>query len=173
MKWKTWLMRPFTHKCLKTQLKLLLGSKEWMLFIIMLEMHTSPWEFKQHAHQRGDSGFQTARITLHWCELYESHLSNAKFPEPVSFLSCFFINYHLPFLFPCHAREKPLYWSHKWFAFTSYTKGRFTVSSDFSAASCLLRPQRVSLTVHWGLQINGGGSFKYAISFFKNRTNVH
>lgn len=47
----------------KMQLKLLL--EEWMLFIIMLEMHTSPWEFKQHAHQRGDSGFQTARITLH------------------------------------------------------------------------------------------------------------
>lgn len=49
----------------KKQLKLLLGSKEWMLFIIMLEMHTSPWEFKQHAHQRRDSGFQTSRIALH------------------------------------------------------------------------------------------------------------
>lgn len=72
----------------KSVTKPLLVSKEWMLFLIMLEMHTSPWEFKQ-AHQRGNSGFQTARITLHWWELYASHLSNAKFLEPVSFLLCF------------------------------------------------------------------------------------
>lgn len=121
-------MRPLTRKCLKTLLKLLLGSKEWMLFIIMLEMHTSLWEFKQHAHQRGASGFQTARITLHWCELYESHLSTAKFPEPVFFLSCLFINYHLPFLFPRYAREKPLHRGHKCFAFASYTAFFFVLS---------------------------------------------
>lgn len=60
------LMSPFTHKCLKTLPKFLLGSKEWMLFIIMLEMHTSLWEFKQHACQRGNSGFQTAGIALMW-----------------------------------------------------------------------------------------------------------
>lgn len=160
MKWKKLLTRLSTYKCLKMQLKPLLVSKEWMLFIIMLEMHTSPREFKQ-AHQRGDSGFQTARITLHWCELYESHLSNAKFLEPVSFLLCFFINYHLPFLFPCYAREKPLYWSHKCFAFASYTKGYFTVSSDFSTASGLLRAQHVTCSAlrssnlwWWKLQIH-------------------
>lgn len=135
IKWKKLLTRLFTYKCLKMQLKPLLVSKEWTLFVIICKMHTSLWEFKQ-THQRGNSGFQTARITLHWCELYESHLSNAKFPEPVSFL-CFFINYHLPFVFPCYAREKALYWSHNCFAFASYTKGFFTVSSDFSAASFL------------------------------------
>lgn len=163
-------MRQFTHKCLKTQLKLLLGSKEWVLLIIMLEMHTSAWEFKQHAHQRGDSGFQKARITWHWCELYESHLSHAKFPEPVSFLSCFFINYHFLFLFPCHAREKTLYWSHKCFAFSSYTKGCFTLLSQ-QCPAC--QDLSVSLTVHWGLKISSGGSFKYTASFFKSRNNIH
>lgn len=88
MEWKKLLTRVFTFKCLKVQPKPLLVSKEWMLITIMLETHTNPWEFKQ-AYQRGNSGFQTARIILHWCELYESHLSNSKFLEPVSFWLCF------------------------------------------------------------------------------------
>lgn len=72
----------------KSVTKALIGLQRVDVVYNMLEMHSNPWEFKQ-VYQRGNSGFHTARITLHWCELHESHLSNAKFLEPVSFLLCF------------------------------------------------------------------------------------
>lgn len=169
MKWKKLLTRVFTYKCLKLQLKPLLVSKEWMLIIIMLEMHTIPLEFKQ-VHQRGNSGFQTARIILHWCELYESHLSNAKFLEPVSFLlrfssiticlSCFHVMPEKTFILKpqvfciCFLHEG-LFHCVFWF-----------LNSILPACGELSMP----LAVHWGLLIYGGESCKYTISFFKNRT---
>lgn len=138
-----------------------------MLFIIMLEMYISPWEFKQ-VHQRGNSGFQTARITLHWCELYASHLSNAKFLEPLSFLLCFS---SIIICLSCfHVMpEKNLYIEATNVLHLLLTRRAISLCPLVSQQhpSCLLRAQHA---MHWGLLIYSGESYKYTISFFKNRT---